>query len=202
MTRRLIQDIFTDNIVPSITAQFKNICYVTDDEGNVMLSDLGQLLLFPPDQNNWSLKFHHSSKTEWLTYLRSLIGSGDENMTYPFMFLNANGVTYSSDRKTVNIADLVFVNVSDVKYDAKNKDDYSMKPILWNLVEFFINAIKDNGNEVSFTQMNNQDYKISPIYSYGTIEMQGDSKHDTYNSAIDAIQITNLNLKISKTCKK
>lgn len=199
MVRRLIQDIFEDSIVPSIEEQFKAICYESDNEGNILLTDLGQLLQFPPDQNNWSLKFQHSSKTEWITFLRNMADS-DENARYPFMFVNANGVTYSPDRKTVNISEIVFVNASDKSFCAKEKDAYSIKPILWHLVEFFIDAIKQNGNEVSFPQLNTQDYRINPIYSYGAIELQGDDKKSNYQDYIDAIQITNLNLKIYKTC--
>jgi len=191
----LIQDIFKLCIIPRMEAKFKDICFIADENGNILSTDAGVLLQLNPESNDFTLKFKYSTPIEWVNELTQLTKSNNIKFKYPFCFINSMKVTYNYNTVTIN--ELVFATLSGQNYTSEQRDMYTMKPILWNLVNILKSSLQDS----PLVNLYDVNFDVKPHYFYGKSGLYG-GVGNVFNDHVDAIEINNLKLRIYKNCTK
>ena len=125
---------FEKYVIPSVEANFKSLVRIGDEMGNIILAN-GETLSFDPEFKLW---FKWSYAQEWVNELQNLcdVGAG-----FPFLFVNANKIKQEGD--TFTIKEMVVATQSNVNWSAEEKRLYVINPILLNLRDALIQALRD-----------------------------------------------------------
>ena len=185
----MIQDLFA-NLLPRINAKFKDITFITNEEGKILINEDGKLFQLPITQNTFNLNCKFSSPTEFVSELTQW-NNNPIQAKYPALFINSMTVEESFD--LVTIGELVLVTHSDPKWNTKKRDAYSFKPILNNIYRFLDEGIKES-QDFCYSDFP-QSHSIKFHYFYGRSGLYG-GEANTFNDHCDAIEIMNLKLRI------
>jgi len=182
----MIQDEFVNKVIPRVEKKFKALCVISNEKGEIILTDVGKALDYPDVQNLFTLKFSHSLAEDWTNELK---GAQEAQCKYPFVFINSETVEYAVDSDLVTIGELVIATLGASNGDGQPADNsnardlQTVKPILLNLAILLIDALKANFGT---------DYPFTPQLK---IRYKGEMTHP-YDEYIDAITIKDIKLRI------
>lgn len=185
----MIQDLFA-NMLPRINQKFKDISFITDDNGNIILNEEGELFQLPQSQNLFDLNFICSTGEE---FVDTLVGWNQKptKAKYPVWFVNID--TIDSQADWVTIGEMVLATRSKPEWNSKKRDAYSFKPILNNIYRFIDDGIKESQDFCYYDYP--QTHSVNPKYFYGRNGLYS-GKANTFKDHVDAIEIKNLKLRI------
>jgi hypothetical protein len=189
----MIREVFLE-LIPRINDKFKELFYVTDDEGHLVLNDVGQALQFPKDGNQFKLKYKYSSPDEWID---EVTAGTNENAGkfYPFLFINSIKVKQEAGMNQVfTLGEVVLVAKTKVKDNIPVKDgqldDLVFKPILNNLYRILYEEMKQS---FYFCIVNSGERTDHRFYDEYSLKAKGEGK---YPDKVSAIEINNLQIRI------
>lgn len=190
----MIQDVFSA-LIPRMTARFKDLFYISDEHGRILLNEQGKAIGLPVSQNLLTIKYKYSTPQEWVNELLS-INQTDARKRYPFMYLNSMTVKQdiTTNNYIVDIGEIVLAVLSTQKWTSAQRDLYSFKPILNNLYLLLYEALGVSRDCVVIDRGTRKDH-----YFYGKAGLYGGTENK-FADFVDAIEINNLRIRIIKSC--
>lgn len=185
---------FMQEVSDRIELKFKEMFIISDNGDRAILTDDGKLLSLPASMINFGMKFKYSTWSEWLQEIHSA-PSNDLSIVFPFMFVNALGVTEVND--TVTFPNIIFAVPTPLEndgHDAKtvDRDTLSFRPLLNNFYKLFYDALRIN---TSFS-IADKGERVNH-YFYGNYGLNG-GEGNMFPQQVDCIEIKNLKLRIYK----
>lgn len=185
----MIQDLFAA-MLPRINAKFKDICFISNEEGKILLTEIGQLLQLPAGQNTFDLNYLCATGEEFVDTLTGW-NQRPTKAKYPVWFVNIDTIDIQYDYAM--IGEMVLATHSDPKWNSKKRDAYSFKPILNNIYRFIDEGIKESPDLCYYDFP--QSHSVNPKYFYGRNGLYS-GKADTFKDNVDAIEIKNLKVRM------
>lgn len=185
----MTQDYFA-NLLPRINQKFKDICFISNEDGKILLTETGKLLSLPESQNTFDLNFKYSTPTEFVSELTNW-SENPVQAKYPALFINSMTVDETFDY--ITIGEIVIATLSDPNWNSQERDAYSFKPILNNLYRFLDEGIKESRDMCYFDFP--QTHSVKFHYFYGKAGLYG-GEGNMFKDHVDAIEIKNLKLRI------
>lgn len=193
----MIREVFLE-LIPRINDKFKELYYVTNEDGSIVLTDLGQAVQFPKDQNDFRLKYKYSSPDEWIDEVTA--GTNEKaGKFYPFLFINSIQVTQTDSVNHVfTLGEVVLVAKTKEKDKLPVKDgqldDLVFKPILNQLYRIFYESMELSRSFAIVNHGERTDHRF-----YDEYNLRGKAK-GKYPDKVSAIQINNLQIRTFKKC--
>lgn len=123
------------------------------------------------------LYFKASYATEWVNELTDL---SKEGTGYPFLFVNTNGIR--KEGSTYTIREMVLATASDPRWVAEEKRLYVFDPILYNLRNALIDALRDV-------------FAVDEPFDPQTEDVYSEKERSKLPEGVDAIVFTNIKLR-------
>lgn len=178
-----IQEVIKDYVIPRIDTLVKRNIVIGDEIGRAILTASGLPMTVDPDQVEFALKFKYSYVEEWIAEMGEYQDEADK---FPFLHINAKGVTYEGD--VVTIPEMVLATATDMSWTSEQKDENVLKPIVLVLLEYLEGELNATfGTDDGFS------LRYEPLYN---AKLAGKNT-STY---IDAVLIKNTKLLIYKNC--
>jgi hypothetical protein len=192
----MIREVFLE-LIPRINDKFKELFYVTDDEGHLVLNDVGQALQFPKDGNQFKLKYKYSSPDEWIDEV--IAGQNEKaGKFYPFLFINSIQVKEEIENNVYTLGEIVLVAKTKIKDNLPVKDgqldDLVFKPVLNQLYRIFYDSMELSR---SFSIVKHGERTDHRFYDEYGLKVKGKGK---YPDKVSAIEINNLQIRTFKKC--
>jgi hypothetical protein len=126
---------FEQFVVPMLNERFSKLLVLSDEYGQAIMTDKGLIPVNVPTD----VTFYCSYVDEWI----NMIAQFEKTNTscYPFLFINTNGLT--QEGKTFTIREMVIATQSSKEWKVEEKRMYVINPILLNLKDILIGAIRD-----------------------------------------------------------
>lgn len=177
-------------VIPRMEARFKDMFYISNELGQILLTDEGAALKLPVAQNDFKLKYKFSTIEEWRNELLQM-NQRDANARYPFLWVNAEGVTQSPTIDSITtIPNIMLAVNSNPKWTTAERDLWSFNPLLSNLYNIFIEACKQSTYFSLVDQGERMDF-------YGNQKVEGLEGY-VFHDYVDAIKISNIKIRIYK----
>ena len=155
-------------VVPRVQEAFSRLLVLGDEHGFPLLA-LSYL--------STKLYFKASYATEWVNELTDL---GKEGIGYPFLFVNTNGIR--KEGTTYTIREMVLATASDPRWVAEEKRLYVFDPILYNLRNALIDALRDV-------------FAVDEPFDPQTEDVYSEKERSKLPEGVDAIVFTNIKLR-------
>jgi len=178
-----VQDTIRDYVVPRIETKVKANLVLGDEIGRAILAASGLPIGVSPESVEFTLKFKYSYAQEWIAEMGEY---SDDKDKYPFLHVNAKGVTYEGD--VVTIPEMVLATVTDFTWTSEQKDANTPNPIILNILAYLEDSL-----DAYFGTENGFCLRYEPLYN---AQLNGENTNDY----IDAVLIKNTKLRILKTC--
>jgi hypothetical protein len=125
---------FEKYVVPMVQARFSEMLVLGTEKQQAIETDKGLVSVNLPTK----LYFYCSYVTEWINLLSEFEKKGKG---YPFLFINTNGLIQEGN--TFTIREMVIATKSSSTWRVEKKRMYVINPILLNLKDILIGAIRD-----------------------------------------------------------
>lgn len=168
---------FEKYVIPSVESNFKSLVRLGTEMGEVLLAN-GDTISIDPEFKLW---FKWSYAQEWINELQGLTDAG---VGFPFLFVNANKIKQEGDVFTIK--EMVLATQSNVNWTAEEKRLYVINPILLNLRDALIQALRDT-------------YAIEEPFNPSTEVIYSEKENKSLlPEGVDAVLFTNI--KIREIC--
>lgn len=175
-----------DVVIRTPQVVFEQLVKMVEDS----LNKVNAALELPADL---SILFYYSTPVEFTTQ----VGSLPEDSKYPFVFVNSVKTEFVQSLPTGevwDVPDIVIATKSDALWTREQRDELNFKPILNPILVGLSKALQIS----RYTEVMREG-KATAHYFYGAENGNGYTAH-SFNQAIDAWQISNLRLRITKQC--
>lgn len=162
-------------VVPRVQEAFSRLLVLGDEHGFPLETEKGVLLAL--SYLSTKLYFKASYATEWVNELTDL---GKEGIGYPFLFVNTNGIR--KEGSTYTIREMVLATASDPRWVAEEKRLYVFDPILYNLRNALIDALRDV-------------FAVDEPFDPQTEDVYSEKERSKLPEGVDAIVFTNIKLR-------
>lgn len=175
-----IQQSIKDLVIPRVETLVKNAVVIGNEHGQALLTALGQKMKVSPTQVSFTLHFKCSYVDEWIGELARV-------KTFPFLWVNAKGITYDGDVCT--IPEMLLCTLTDERWTAEQKDGFVLDGILKIIHGYLEDTFQcfygtDSGFSLRYERLYNA-------------KLQGQGTAQT----IDAILIKQTKVRILKHCE-
>lgn len=172
---------------------FKELFYISDEKDNILLTDEGRMIGLPTEQNTFTLKYKFSTPQEWINELCS-VSQSKAQKRYPFIYVNSN--TVKQEGEIVTIGEMVIATLSRQEWKTTERDRYSFRPILNNILRLFIDKAKTSPEFALISEGMQRKH-----YFYGRAGLYG-GEANKFEDYVDAIEINDLKLRLYKCYDK
>lgn len=151
------------------------------------------------DCNLPNLLFYYSTPTEFIDVLKKM-AELDKLAPYPFVYVNSQTVEYDKTNKNltrISVGELIIATLTSPQYKSAERDLKTFKPILLPYMEALLDRV-EHGQSLVLESYG----KTRLHYFYGKEGLYG-SESNLFNDSVDAIQITDLEFRLTKNnnCK-